>query len=69
MVERPREALPAEDVSAPERGRLEEHLAAEGAVHLGADALQLSLVQDPGAVAVGLGSSVIVVCHCRVKIS
>ena len=58
MVEGAGEALPAEDVSAAERGRLEEHLAAERAVHLGADALQLGLVQYPGVV--GIGSSLLI---------
>ena len=53
MVEGAGEALPAEDVSAAERGRLEEHLAAERAVHLGADAVQLGLVQYPGVVGIG----------------
>ena len=57
MVERPCEALPAEDVSAPEGGRLEEHLAAERAVNLGPDAVQPGLVQD--ACTAGLGSLVV----------
>ena len=56
MVEGSGEALPTEDVSAAEGRRLEEHLAAERAVHLGADAVQLGLVQYSGVV--GIGSSV-----------
>ena len=56
MVEGAGEALPAEDVSAAEGRRLEEHLAAERAVDLGPDAVQLGLVQYPGVV--GHGNSV-----------
>ena len=47
------EALPAEDVSAGQGRRLEEHLTAERAVDLRPDAVQLGLFQYPGVVRIG----------------